>query len=119
MKRLISLALAALLAGTSAAAADPSWGSHQQHWNRASRDYHGYPEYRHHGSSDTAAAVGLGIFALGAIALIAAQNDHHPAYEAYPSGAYRGNGGDEYYGSDYNRRGEYPDNGYDRHDDGD
>mgnify|MGYP001549216723 CR=1 FL=1 len=77
MKRVIALALAATLLGSTAASAQ-SWG----HNYRGHGWHHGY----HHGHGDAAAAVGLGIFALGALAIISSQNAHRydgPAYDRY------------------------------------
>ncbi|HVP85569.1 MAG TPA: hypothetical protein VMS78_12690 [Rhizomicrobium sp.] len=76
MKRVIALALAATLLGSTAASADP-WGhrSYGHGW------HHGY--YRHdHG--DAAAAIGLGIFALGALAIISSQQHDYDARYAPP-----------------------------------
>jgi len=67
MKRVIALALAATLLGSTAASAR-SWGHHSGHgW------HHGYGY--HHGNGD-AAAIGLGIFALGALAIMSSQQAH-------------------------------------------
>ena len=79
MKRVIALALAATLLGSTAASAQ-SWG----HNYRGHGWHHGYGY--HHGHGDAAAAVGLGIFALGALAIISSQNAHRydgPAYDSY------------------------------------
>jgi hypothetical protein len=78
MKRVIALALAATLLGSTAASAQ-GWGHHYRGgWN------HGYGYHHNHG--DAAAAIGLGIFALGALAIISSQNAHRyngPAYDSY------------------------------------
>jgi hypothetical protein len=79
MKRVIAFALAATLLGSTAASAQ-GWGHH----NRGHGWHHGYSHHRGHG--DAAAAVGLGIFALGALAIISSQNAHRydgPAYDSY------------------------------------
>jgi hypothetical protein len=79
MKRVIALALAATLLGSTAASAG-SWGHHY----RGHGWHHGHNYHRGHG--DAAAAVGLGIFALGALAIISSQNAHRydeQAYDAY------------------------------------
>ncbi len=78
MKRVLSLALATLLLGSTAASAQ-GWGHGHSHGNYG-WSHHGY----HGGHGDAAAAVGLGIFALGALAIISSQNAHHydaPAYD--------------------------------------
>lgn len=78
MKRLISLALAATLLGSTAASAQ-GWGGHHSHGGHG-WSHHGY--YRGHDNSGV--AIGLGIFALGALAIAASQNAHRdeaPAYE--------------------------------------
>ena len=77
MKRVIALALAATLLGSTAASAQ-GWGHHY----RGHGWHHGY----HRGNGDAAAAIGLGIFALGALAIISSQNAHRydgPAYDGY------------------------------------
>jgi hypothetical protein len=79
MKRVLSLALAATLLGSTAAMAQPGWGGHIGH------SYHGgHYGYYHHDGGDAAAAIGLGIFALGALAIISSQNAHQydaPGYD--------------------------------------
>lgn len=78
MKRVIALALAATLLGSTAASAQ-GWG---HHYRGHGGWHHGY----HHGNGDAAAAIGLGIFALGALAIISSQNAHRydaPAYDRY------------------------------------
>ncbi len=98
MKRVIALALAATLLGTSAATAQ-SWGHH--HYDRGWHHGYGY----HHDHGDAAAAIGLGIFALGALAIISSQNAHRydePAYDRYgpPQRDYYGDPDDHDYDYD-------------------
>lgn len=98
MKRVLSLALAATLLGSTAAMAQPGWGGHYGHDSH----YGHYGRY-HHGHGDAAAAIGLGIFALGALAIISSQNAHRydaPAYDdryGPPPSDYRDAPGDGYY----------------------
>jgi hypothetical protein len=105
MKRVIALALAATLLGSTAASAQ-GWGHHYRGhggWN------HGY----HHGRGDAAAAIGLGIFALGALAIISSQNAHRydePAYDSYGPPPDRYGAPDNY---DYDYDAPPPPDGYD------
>lgn len=115
MKRVLSLALAVSLLGSTAAMAG-GWGGHR-HGGHYYGSHHSY--YR--GNNNAAAAVGLGIFALGALAIISSQNaNREPApayYDRYgpppgayddrygpPPGAYDNRYDDENYGppDDYN-----------------
>ncbi|HKU64535.1 MAG TPA: hypothetical protein VJQ06_05710 [Rhizomicrobium sp.] len=101
MKRLISAALALTLLGTSAAVADP-WGRHGGGWRG-----HGYHErgYRH-GDNGAGLAIGLGI-GLFALAAIAASQHDEDRYDR------RGYGYDNGYGRNYGGyRGGYDDYRY-------
>jgi hypothetical protein len=78
MKRILALALAATLLGSTAASAR-GWSGHHSY------SHGSYGHYGHHyGHGDAAAAIGLGIFALGALAILSSQNaDRYdaPVYE--------------------------------------
>lgn len=74
MKRILSLALAATLLGSTAAAAQGWGGHHYSQGGNRGWSHHGYGY--HHDRGDAAAAIGLGIFALGALAIISSQNAH-------------------------------------------
>jgi hypothetical protein len=104
MKRLLSVTLALALLGSSAVMAQPySRGGDYRHGYTHSAPYrggYGYG-YRDHRGSDAAAAVGVGILALGLFGALASQNDHYydrgyyapppppsPAYYGYRAPSY-------------------------------
>jgi hypothetical protein len=105
MKRLVCAALALTLIGSTAAVADPygrgNWGGGYSRQDRG--------DYRH-GDNGAGLAVGLGLFALAAIA--SQHNDRD--YNRYDNRSYGGN--DYYnqtgYGSNYGDRSTYYRGGY-------
>jgi hypothetical protein len=80
MKRLLSVTLALALLGSSAAMAQPysRGGDYRQGYTHAApyRGGYGYG-YRDHRGGNAAAAVGVGILALGLFGALASQNDHY------------------------------------------
>lgn len=104
LKPILSAALALSLIGGTAAYADPYHGPHYEHrgW--------GYHERHHDNGAATAAAVGIGLFALVAIA---AANEHDREARAHERdyrdlpppdrdrGSYYGQDRDPNYGRDY------------------
>ena len=85
MKRLLSITLALTLMGTSAAVAHGYQGGYgdRRGYNGYSAPYRGGYEYRDR-NNNTAAAVGVGILALGLFAALASQHNSDP----YSSGYY-------------------------------
>ncbi|MBN9532366.1 MAG: hypothetical protein J0H10_03285 [Alphaproteobacteria bacterium] len=103
MKRVIALSLAALLAGTTVASA----GSYRG-WSRG--HHNGWSHHR--GGNDAALGIGLGVLALGALAVISSQNNRSDAYYSGP--AYPAYNGPAYDGPDpYYDRYDYPPGAYD------
>lgn len=79
MKRIISVALALSLLGSTAAMAD-GWRGH------GPRSHYGWSHgHYHRGNNNAAAAIGLGILGLGALAIISQQNarDRDAYYDRY------------------------------------
>ena len=84
MKRLLSIALAFSLLGSSVAMARGYEGSSHRSYSSYSAPYRG-DEYRGHGGN-AAAAIGVGILALGLFGAVAAsQHDYAPSYYAPPA----------------------------------
>ena len=91
MKRLVCAALALSLIGSTAAIADPY--DHGNRWGGYSHQDRG--DYRR-GDNGAGLAIGLGV-GLFALAAIAASQHHERNYDRYDNGSY-GYGGGNYYG---------------------
>ena len=102
MKRLLSIALALTLMGTSVAVAHGyQGGGYRDRYNGYSAPYRGGYGYRDR-SNNTAAAVGVGILALGLFAALASQHNSDPyasGYYAPPPPRYGYGGYDPGYGA--------------------
>jgi len=84
MKRLISITLALSLLGTSAAFAHDYRAGNYRHSYGHSVPYRGGYGYGHDNSGNTAAAVGVGLLALGLFAALASQHNS----DGYANGYY-------------------------------